>query len=194
MAGWKNLKRRLTFRGLSGCCGGAAAAWAIAGPGVIISDPEEQGGEEGEEEETTGGGDEREDVPMMPITLRQLIGARPSGMNLAMALAEERNLRGPNGGDSKTLMRLIEETDGSDWRMTKRRREDEPLEGVLATDKKKEEEGGDSLCCVCMERDKGAAFIPCGHTFCRVCSRDLWAHRGCCPVCNRPILEILDIF
>ncbi|CAI0460237.1 unnamed protein product [Linum tenue] len=173
MAGWRNLKRRLTFRGLSGCCGGAAAAWAIAGPGVIPSDPDE----EEEEEEETAGDDDR---------LRQLIGARPSGMNLAMALAEERNSRGGGGADSKTLMMLIEETDGSDWPTSKR-------SGEAATDKRKEE-GGDWLCCVCMERDKGAAFIPCGHTFCRVCSRDLWAHRGGCPVCNRPILEILDIF
>ncbi|GFP88864.1 hypothetical protein PHJA_001030100 [Phtheirospermum japonicum] len=49
-------------------------------------------------------------------------------------------------------------------------------------------------CCVCMLRHKGAAFIPCGHTFCRLCSRELWAQRGNCPLCNNYILEILDIF
>ncbi|KAJ6956196.1 hypothetical protein NC652_007328 [Populus alba x Populus x berolinensis] len=45
-----------------------------------------------------------------------------------------------------------------------------------------------------MERKKGAAFIPCGHAFCRVCSREMWVNRGSCPICNRSILDILDIF
>uniref|UniRef100_A0A7N0UNW1 RING-type domain-containing protein n=1 Tax=Kalanchoe fedtschenkoi TaxID=63787 RepID=A0A7N0UNW1_KALFE len=49
-------------------------------------------------------------------------------------------------------------------------------------------------CCVCMVRHKGSAFIPCGHTFCRLCSRELWVSRGNCPLCNGFILEILDIF
>ncbi|CAL9125942.1 unnamed protein product [Musa textilis] len=50
------------------------------------------------------------------------------------------------------------------------------------------------VCCVCMVRHKGAAFIPCGHTFCRLCSRELWVNHGSCPLCNGYILEILDIF
>ncbi|EPS57634.1 hypothetical protein M569_17184, partial [Genlisea aurea] len=49
-------------------------------------------------------------------------------------------------------------------------------------------------CCVCMVRHKGAAFIPCGHTFCRRCSREVWVQRGHCPLCNNAIVEILDIF
>lgn len=61
-----------------------------------------------------------------------------------------------------------------------------------------EEEGKEGLveykCCVCMVRHKGAAFIPCGHTFCRTCSREVWVTRGNCPLCNNLILEILDIF
>ncbi|CAN1220079.1 hypothetical protein LINPERPRIM_LOCUS1786 [Linum perenne] len=110
-------------------------------------------------------------------------------MNLAMALAAERNSRdvGP-GEDVKTLMMLIEETDGDDRRRVMRKKEEEETsEGGGG-------KGRDWVCCVCMERDKGAAFIPCGHTFCRVCSRAVWGQRGCCPVCNRPILEVLDIF
>lgn len=55
-------------------------------------------------------------------------------------------------------------------------------------------EGVEHKCCVCMVRHKGAAFIPCGHTFCRLCSRELMVGRGNCPLCNRFILEILDIF
>ncbi|KAK1412658.1 hypothetical protein QVD17_34082 [Tagetes erecta] len=54
--------------------------------------------------------------------------------------------------------------------------------------------GGYNNCCVCMVRHKGAAFIPCGHTFCRHCSRELFVKRANCPLCNHFILEILDIF
>ncbi|KAK8937946.1 hypothetical protein KSP40_PGU001753 [Platanthera guangdongensis] len=50
------------------------------------------------------------------------------------------------------------------------------------------------LCCVCMVNRKGAAFIPCGHTFCRACSRALVTSRGNCPICNEAIFDILDIF
>ncbi|KAI3718667.1 hypothetical protein L6452_19546 [Arctium lappa] len=127
-------------------------------------------------------------------------------MNLAAALAAERNFRsttvtvdggGPlspsdvvtndrlprmstvEGGTPLriSLMRLLEESDGHDEK-----------------EKEKEGLGRDLVCCVCMGRKKGAAFIPCGHTFCRVCSRELWLNRGTCPLCNRSIFEILDIY
>ncbi|XP_037463645.1 predicted GPI-anchored protein 58 [Triticum dicoccoides] len=53
---------------------------------------------------------------------------------------------------------------------------------------------GAGCCCVCMARAKGVAFIPCGHTFCRACARELLAGRGRCPLCNAAILDVLDIF
>ncbi|GAA0157147.1 hypothetical protein LIER_14474 [Lithospermum erythrorhizon] len=72
----------------------------------------------------------------------------------------------------------------------------------LEEEKEKEEEGEEETgnllkyngCCVCMVRHKGAAFIPCGHTFCRICSRKIYVKRGNCPICNNLILDILDIF
>ncbi|GMJ00677.1 hypothetical protein like AT3G07120 [Hibiscus trionum] len=54
--------------------------------------------------------------------------------------------------------------------------------------------GMEYTCCVCMVRHKGLAFIPCAHTFCRLCSRELMVQRGNCPLCKAYILEILDIF
>ncbi|KAE8659311.1 hypothetical protein F3Y22_tig00116962pilonHSYRG00037 [Hibiscus syriacus] len=54
--------------------------------------------------------------------------------------------------------------------------------------------GMEYTCCVCMVRHKGSAFIPCAHTFCRLCSRELMVQRGNCPLCHGYILEILDIF
>jgi Zinc finger, C3HC4 type (RING finger) len=56
------------------------------------------------------------------------------------------------------------------------------------------EEGLSHVCCVCMVKRKGAAFIPCGHTFCRRCSRELHMGKGTCPLCNGVIAEVLDIF
>lgn len=98
-----------------------------------------------------------------------------------------------------SLMDLLEETDrqmgleGSRYSMgveDDEEEEEEEEEGDV-----EENAGGiEYNCCVCMVRHKGAAFIPCGHTFCRLCSRELWVQRGNCPLCNGFILEILDIF
>nr|GMD26993.1 E3 ubiquitin-protein ligase LUL4 [Ipomoea batatas] len=91
---------------------------------------------------------------------------------------------GDQSGMRMSLMALLEES-----------------EGGLMMDEEEEEEGGCEdyggefhNCCVCMVRHKGEAFVPCGHTFCRLCSRELWAEKGNCPLCNNFILEILDIF
>ncbi|XP_019176594.1 PREDICTED: probable E3 ubiquitin-protein ligase LOG2 [Ipomoea nil] len=92
-----------------------------------------------------------------------------------------------------SLMALLAETDremgidGAAYVLGEEETEDETAAG----------DGGKFIldnCCVCMVRHKGAAFIPCGHTFCRLCSRELWVQRGSCPLCNNSISEILDIF
>jgi hypothetical protein len=92
-----------------------------------------------------------------------------------------------------SLMALLEQSDSWD--------EDEEGGGArkeAADDDEDDGEGREEemvhVCCVCMVRHKGAAFIPCGHTFCRLCSRELWVSRGNCPLCNGFIQEILDIF
>ncbi|XP_027337836.1 E3 ubiquitin-protein ligase complex SLX5-SLX8 subunit SLX8-like [Abrus precatorius] len=107
--------------------------------------------------------------------------------------SDEGNNHAPAG---MSLMDLLEETEQEMdlYRMS----DDDDVEEYG-----KEEEGGGAEekggvveynCCVCMVRHKGAAFIPCGHTFCRMCSREIWVNRGNCPLCNNLILEILDIF
>ncbi|URD86969.1 RING [Musa troglodytarum] len=97
-----------------------------------------------------------------------------------------------------SLMALLEQTDRQ-WDGS--RSEESALavaeaeEDEVAAEEAKGRGGGMwYVCCVCMVRHKGAAFIPCGHTFCRLCSRELWLSRGSCPLCNGFILEILDIF
>ncbi|XP_028790825.1 uncharacterized protein LOC114746714 [Neltuma alba] len=108
---------------------------------------------------------------------------------------------------SLTLMDLLEETDrqmgfdASRYRTGYEDDDEEVYQRIKMVEKEEEEEEEDSKrwsiqenCCVCMVRHKGAAFIPCGHTFCRQCSRELWVSRGHCPLCNNVILEILDLF
>lgn len=87
-----------------------------------------------------------------------------------------------------SLMALLAESEGSSYMMEEDEDEDEDDGGGDVS--------GDNLnnCCVCQVRHKGAAFVPCGHSFCRLCSRELWVEGGNCPLCNNFILEILDIF
>ncbi|CAH9059153.1 unnamed protein product [Cuscuta europaea] len=188
----KSLMRRwLGLKGVS-CCG---ASWGLAPAAVSLIEDDGRGGGEGvrrAEIAETGMQNLPENEAEPACTAETPTGA---GTNLAAALEAERQYRaivdggqvGPsnsaadNGGDAikrpatrMSLMRLLEETDGGDA-------------GEMQV-------GSDSMCCVCMGRTKGAAFIPCGHTFCRVCSTELRLNRGCCPVCNTLILEILHIY
>ncbi|XP_042029243.1 E3 ubiquitin-protein ligase COP1-like [Salvia splendens] len=158
-----SLKERLGLKGL-GCCG---PTWGIGPTAMsVIGDDDGDGGPESPD----------------PVPVAEPCVPQSPGMNLAAALAAERQIRAALDLDigvasRVSLMTLLEETDGCDGEVRRR-----------------EEGESDSVCCVCMGRRKGAAFIPCGHTFCRVCSRELWVNRGSCPLCNRFIHEILDIY
>ncbi|MED6144090.1 hypothetical protein PIB30_012450 [Stylosanthes scabra] len=186
----RTLKDRFRFNGM-GCCG---ATWVFRPSPLTLTHAAHQ---QQQQEEIAGGGAEAggETDPGQDPTPDGPECERPStGMNLAAALAAERELRGSQEegerevGGSETpwrvsLMRLLEETEGGGGEGERERETGGDSEG-----------GGDWVCCVCMGRKKGAAFIPCGHTFCRVCCREVWLNRGTCPLCNRSILEILDIF
>ncbi|CAH8388065.1 unnamed protein product [Eruca vesicaria subsp. sativa] len=165
---WSTLKQRLRFDWV-GCC---------VGPTLRLTGSEAPIAEEEEEENTgqnpvvdfSGSGPDPDVVVETDILTR---GTR----NLAEALAEERLARGEQLTEASVakvpLMKLLAETEGSDastWT------------------------GSDPVCCVCMGREKGAAFIPCGHTYCRVCSREIWINRGSCPLCNRSIFDVLDLY
>lgn len=188
-----SLKERLGLKGLA-CCG---ATWGLGPTTISVRDDGDGDGDGGPLSPTDI---DAVNVAQAPTETEQ-IPPCTTGMNLAAALAAERQLRAaidsengipfsspspprpgpvtagtvPGTPSRVSLMRLLEETDGYDGGAKK--------EGDL-----------DSVCCVCMGRKRGAAFIPCGHTFCRVCSRELWLNRGSCPLCNRSIFEILDIY
>lgn len=184
----RSLKERFRFTGM-GCCG---ATWVfrpiIRNEHHHHQQQNEEGGATVEQQQQQLQVQDQDPNPVEPECETPVVGSSGSGMNLAAALAAERQMRvteeaSGGGGEGATpwrvsLMKLLEETEV----------ENESNAGAVVV------EGSDSVCCVCMGRKKGAAFIPCGHTFCRVCSRELWLNRGNCPLCNRSILEILDIF
>ncbi|KAK8685853.1 hypothetical protein V6N13_124886 [Hibiscus sabdariffa] len=120
---WKNLKQRLCLKYMAmGCCG---ATWNSRPTISTISILDEH-----DQTPTI-----RSFYALNSATVPQLLGRQQQlqrqavptaiGMNLAMALAAERNLRGNNNNNSnagpspkdqiKTLMRLIEEMEGVDW-------------------------------------------------------------------------------
>lgn len=119
----------------------------------------------------------------------------------AAAAAAEAEEEAGRGQVTMSLMDLLEETDremgleGSRYILSDDDEEDDDEEGGV--DEDEDVVGGGSMehtCCICMVRHKGAALMPCGHTFCRMCSRELMVSKGNCPICNNFILEILDIF
>lgn len=185
----RSFKERLGFIGM-GCCG---ATWGFRSTALSHVSHREQQPPQQQLLETDPGQDPNVFGP-------DCVGPTPassSSMNLAAALAAERQIRGPPEETGAARVR----PPGTPWRVSLMRllEETESGEAAAAAVAETEEKGGgevgnDSVCCVCMGRKKGAAFIPCGHTFCRVCSRELWLNRGSCPLCNRNILEILDIF
>nr|GEU64258.1 hypothetical protein [Tanacetum cinerariifolium]GEY01026.1 hypothetical protein [Tanacetum cinerariifolium] len=170
----KSLQERLRLKNMV-CCG---STWGL-GPSDMSS---QAGDDDVNTNEVVGQVDQQIDVIdvnfTQPDTTHDPACVPPSPrMNLAGALAAERQIRSNEsmiiaGNDTFedpgtplriSLMRLLEATDGHDHEKIK--------ENDLVL-------GKDQMCCVCMGRKKGAAFIPCGHTFCRVCSRELWLNRG----------------
>ena len=50
-------------------------------------------------------------------------------------------------------------------------------------------------CCICMERDKQVAFLPCGHYIaCAQCAKLLQNDTGMCCICSSKIHSILKIY
>ncbi|CAM0882224.1 unnamed protein product [Alopecurus aequalis] len=134
---------------------------------VVAYDDEPSEDESEHDDEDEEGGKEEEKAPAAQMSLMALLGQADSEWDED----EDEEDSGGGCGASKNAQGDEDEDDGEG-------REEEMVH----------------VCCVCMVRHKGAAFIPCGHTFCRLCSRELWVSRGNCPLCNGFIQEILDIF
>jgi len=54
---------------------------------------------------------------------------------------------------------------------------------------------GYDLCCVCSERRKDAALVPCGHkAMCLNCAMNVQRRGLACPVCREPITQVLRVY
>ncbi|CAL1361634.1 unnamed protein product [Linum trigynum] len=157
-----------------------------------------------EEEEAAHHGNRR--VEERVLSAREAIAAQEAAEAAAAAQEEEEEEEfndvgdGGEGGMGMSLMDLLEETDrqmGFEGARYVVGDQDIDEQTYSYEDEDDDDDDGgttEHTCCVCMVRHKGSALIPCGHTFCRLCSRELWVQRGNCPICNGFILEIIDIF
>jgi hypothetical protein len=151
------------------------------------------------------GGSEGEDRPATAPRRRTLLdairdadeGRRPPAVASRRATAVR---PGPGGtatatargeGQRVSLLALLERAE-QQWAWRRAGAE----EAAPEEEGEEEEKGGGvgGRCCVCVARGKGAAFVPCGHTFCRACARQVRAGRGRCPLCNATIREVLNLF
>lgn len=128
------------------------------------------------------------------LSAREAVAAQEAAEAAAVADAEA------SGGHPTmmSLMDLLEETDremgleGSRYVLSDDEDFDDDDEGE--DDDEHGEGAMEGTCCICMVKHKGAAFAPCGHSFCRMCSRELMVANRNCPLCNNFITEILEIF
>ncbi|PNX72745.1 zinc finger-like protein, partial [Trifolium pratense] len=137
-------------------------------------------------------GDDSLETSSRGLSAREAVAAQEA----AEAAAEEEEAEA--GPPTMSLMDLLGETDrelgleGSRYILS-----DEDEDDDYYDDDEEDEDGESALeqtCCICMVKHKGAALAACGHSFCRMCSRELMVAKGNCPLCNNFILEILDIF
>ncbi|GAB4825204.1 hypothetical protein Ancab_008079 [Ancistrocladus abbreviatus] len=96
-------------------------------------------------------------------------GPRISNLTLADALGGHFEMEPTERAVQKPLISLMEEMDRADQATERSRSSGRRIGGV---------------CRVCMDRVRDAVFIPCGHAFCRVCSRELWINNRHCPFCD----------
>ncbi|KOM51411.1 hypothetical protein LR48_Vigan09g007000 [Vigna angularis] len=128
-----------------------------------------------------------------------LLHRSPNSREASEAAAQEAQEEEEQVSVMMSLMDLLEETDremgleGSRYILS----DDEDFDEDADDDGGEDGDGGGSMehtCCICMVTHKTASFIPCGHTFCKMCSRELMVSTRNCPLCNIFILEILEIF
>ncbi|KAG9445705.1 hypothetical protein H6P81_011833 [Aristolochia fimbriata] len=175
---WKSFKDRLRMRR-------TGSAWADYGAAISVTDDFMHAIPVGTAPPQAAASAAEAPVPA-PDGASSSGGEEPAGGAAEVAEEEAPPVR-------VSLMALLEQTDRQSAPLS----DDGGKDSGTEEEEEEEEESGEGAeyaCCVCMVRHKGAAFIPCGHTFCRLCSRELWVSRGNCPLCNGYILEILDIF
>jgi len=51
-----------------------------------------------------------------------------------------------------------------------------------------------TLCAVCLDATKNAAFVPCGHRACRACADRCRSQSAGCPVCRAPVVDVIRVF
>lgn len=214
--GWKHFKEKIRSHGRRGSGGGSAWTSSVAVPasdvpiqtskkrvmfrhtsGRVSAAPESDPGMQAEMAEfrssslrrnSSGRSERSARFDTDPSPLRRLQEEEAEEEAEAERVEEGAGEEGAGEGDERPVkMSLMSLLAGED---------DEYGMDDEDEDDDDEEQGGptNANCSICMVRHKGAAFEPCAHSFCRLCSREMWVQGGNCPLCNNYVLEILDIF
>ncbi|GMI73495.1 hypothetical protein like AT3G07120 [Hibiscus trionum] len=138
----------------------------------------------------SSGSEDGSETPVEALTQERSLSAREAVAAQEAAEAAAAAATGTEEPVKMSLMDLLGETGYVMGEEENDDEEEEEDEDIVVSSRG----GMEYTCCVCMVRHKGSAFIPCAHTFCRLCSRELMVQRGNCPLCRGYILEILDIF
>ncbi|KAE8673095.1 hypothetical protein F3Y22_tig00111812pilonHSYRG00186 [Hibiscus syriacus] len=109
----------------------------------------------------------------------------------AIAKQEETENNGSSEGEEPVKMSLMDLL-GDEY-------EDDEEEEEEEEEGEEEEEivqskGIEFTCSICNVNISSSAYMPCAHTFCRLCSKELSVQRGSCPLCTAYVSEILHIF
>lgn len=150
----------------------AASAAAAAAEAAEEEKEQNENNDNNENEESSTGSEGEEDSSSEPV--------RMSLMDLLQETDREMGLEGSGYG-----MGFDDDFFDDD------EEEDEYEED---DDEEDDGNGGAFSCCICMVKHKNGPLGSCGHTFCRMCSKELMVSRGNCPTCSHFILEILDAF
>ncbi|KAL4323385.1 hypothetical protein GQ457_11G003620 [Hibiscus cannabinus] len=159
---------------------------------------DDDGEDDDDEDDDEEDEDEDEDDSLMraPVREERSLSAREAvaSQEAAEAAAKQEEAENNNGDEpvKMSLMDLLGESgssyvDEDDESCEEEEEEEEEEEIVQST-------GSEFTCCICNVNITSSAYMPCTHTFCRLCSKEFSVQRGYCPLCNGFVSEILDIF
>ncbi|KAK4765863.1 hypothetical protein SAY87_007505 [Trapa incisa] len=108
----------------------------------------------------------------------------------------EKAVKGEEGQPRMSLMDLLgdyeeEEDEEEDYDKEEEEEEEEEEDGGSEV---AEADGYKCCCCVCMVKHKVQPMVPCGHSYCKLCTKEMYVSRGNCPICNNFIQEIITVF
>ncbi|CAM6088458.1 unnamed protein product [Calypogeia fissa] len=125
---------------------------------------------------------EENKVKSRNVTIKDDLNKETKAKSRSFTTKEDFNKAAKLDELQEKLDRLQSMLDGLEEEMNERAREDAGIAPNM-----------DPVCNSCLVRKKGAALVPCGHTFCWKCTSDLRRGKGPCPSCNCNFWNALSV-